>query len=101
MSVAKSNEAIKQVTYLAAALKAPRITEAAARLADQARDVGWTQEDYLAAVLEREVSARTPPALGCGSARLGFLQSRPLWASTSMPNQRHANKSEPWPRGAS
>ena len=53
-----STEAVKQITYLATALKAPRITEAAARLADQARDAGWTHEDYLAAVLEREVSAR-------------------------------------------
>ena len=53
-----STETVKQITYLAAALKAPRITEAAARLADQARDAGWTHEDYLAAVLEREVSAR-------------------------------------------
>ena len=52
------SDAVKQIHYLAAALKAPRITEAAARLADQARDVGWTHEDYLAAVLEREVSAR-------------------------------------------
>jgi DNA replication protein DnaC len=51
-------DAVKQITYLAAALKAPRITEAATRLADQARDAGWTHEDYLAAVLEREVSAR-------------------------------------------
>jgi hypothetical protein len=33
-------EALKQLTYLAAALKAPRITEAAARLADHARDAG-------------------------------------------------------------
>jgi DNA replication protein DnaC len=53
-----ATEATKQIVYLAAALKAPRITEAAARLADQARDAGWTYEDYLAAVLEREVSAR-------------------------------------------
>jgi DNA replication protein DnaC len=51
-------DSVKQITYLAAALKAPRITEAASRLADQARDAGWTHEDYLAAVLEREVSAR-------------------------------------------
>jgi DNA replication protein DnaC len=43
---------------LAATLKAPRITESAARLADHARDAGWTHEDYLAAVLEREVAAR-------------------------------------------
>lgn len=58
MAGAKTPEAVKQITYLASALKAPRITEAAARLADQARDAGWSFEDYLAAVLEREVSAR-------------------------------------------
>jgi DNA replication protein DnaC len=51
-------ETVKQIHYLAAALKAPRIGQAAARLADQARDAGWTHEDYLAAVLEREVAAR-------------------------------------------
>ena len=51
-------DTVKQIHYLAASLKAPRITEAAARLADQARDAGWTHEDYLAAVLEREVAAR-------------------------------------------
>ena len=53
-----STEALKQLTYLAAALKAPRITESAGRLADHARDAGWTHEEYLAAVLDREVSAR-------------------------------------------
>ena len=51
-------DTLKQITHLAAALKAPRITEAAARLADHARDAGWTHEDYLAAVLDREVAAR-------------------------------------------
>src|SRR6186713_1554667 len=58
MSPTKNSESIKQVTYLATALKAPRIVEAAERLADQARNAAWTHEDYLAAVLEREVSAR-------------------------------------------
>jgi DNA replication protein DnaC len=53
-----ASETAKQINYLAAALKAPRITEAAARLAEQARSAGWTHEDYLAAVLEREVSVR-------------------------------------------
>ena len=48
----------KQIEYLTRALKAPRIREAAARLADQARDAGWSHEEYLAAVLDREVSAR-------------------------------------------
>ena len=54
----EGSEALKQVTYLASALKAPRITEAAGRLADHARDAGWTHEEYLAAVLDREVAAR-------------------------------------------
>ena len=61
MAAKMTNEAAqtrKQLTYLASALKAPRITEAAARLADHARDVGWTHEEYLAAVLDREVAAR-------------------------------------------
>jgi len=49
---------VKQLTYLAGSLKAPRILEAAGRLAEQARAAGWSFEDYLAAVLEREVSAR-------------------------------------------
>ncbi|HEX3899467.1 MAG TPA: IS21-like element helper ATPase IstB, partial [Mycobacteriales bacterium] len=44
--------------YLSRALKAPRIREAAARLAEQARADGWSHEDYLAAVLDREVAAR-------------------------------------------
>lgn len=38
--------------------KAPRIRESAARLAEQVRSDGWSQEDYLAAVLSREVTAR-------------------------------------------
>ena len=57
----KQTESVKQITYLAGALKAPRITEAAGRMADQARDAGWSFEDNLAAVLEREESARSCP----------------------------------------
>jgi DNA replication protein DnaC len=59
MTAAKTRrDAVKEITDLAAALKAPRIIEAATRLADLARDAGWTHEDCLAAVLEREVSVR-------------------------------------------
>jgi DNA replication protein DnaC len=53
-----AKETAKQIEYLSRALKAPRIREAATRLADQARDASWTHEEYLAAVLSREVSAR-------------------------------------------
>ena len=52
------NDTISQIEYYARAMKAPRIADAAARLADQARDASWTHEQYLAAVLSREVSAR-------------------------------------------
>src|SRR6202167_1623506 len=76
MAEAKTSESTKQLVYLSSALKAPRITEAAGRLADQARDAGWSYEDYLAAVLEREVSARNASgaqlrikAAGCASPK--------------------------------
>jgi DNA replication protein DnaC len=71
MSAAPS-EAVKQIHYLAAALKTPRISQAAARLADQARDAGWSYEDYLAAVLEREVSARDASGANLRIRAAGF-----------------------------
>src|SRR3954453_7211137 len=56
----EATEALKQLTYLAAALKAPRITEAAGRLAAHARDAGWTHAEDLAGGLAREGAAGTP-----------------------------------------
>ncbi len=44
-----SADRIKQIEFLARALKAPRIRDFASRLADQARDAGWTHEEYKAA----------------------------------------------------
>jgi DNA replication protein DnaC len=69
---ASTAESVKQLHYLASALKAPRITEAAERLADQARDAGWSFEDYLAAVLEREVSARNASGARLRIRAVGF-----------------------------
>src|SRR3954449_4683834 len=73
-----ATEALKQLTYLAAALKAPRITEAAARLADHARDAGWTHEDYLAAVLDREVAARNASGAELRIRAAGFPARKTL-----------------------
>ena len=88
------SDAVKQIHYLAAALKAPRITEAAARLADQARDAGWTHEDYLAAVLEREVSARNASgAAATHPLRPGSRPARPSTTSTGTTNPPSVNKS--------
>ena len=72
MATAKTTETAKQLAYLSGALKAPRILESAGRLADQARDAGWSFEDYLAAVLEREVSARNASGAELRIRHAGF-----------------------------
>ena len=77
-NITGGGEAIKQVHYLAAALKAPRITESAARLADHARDSGWTHEEYLAAVLDREVAARNASGAQLRIRAAGFPATKTL-----------------------
>src|SRR6476659_1374737 len=47
-----------EIAFLTRALKAPTLRESVARLADRARAESWTHEEYLAACLQREVSAR-------------------------------------------
>jgi DNA replication protein DnaC len=78
MAEAKTSESTKQIIYLSSALKASRITEAAGRLADQARDAGWSYEDYLAAVLEREVSARNASGAQLRIKAAGFPAAKTL-----------------------
>ena len=78
MAAKTPTDAVKQIHYLAAALKAPRITESAIRLADQARDASWTHEDYLAAVLEREVSARNASGAQLRIKAAGFPATKTL-----------------------
>ena len=73
-----ASQALKQLTYLASALKAPRITEAAARLADHARDTGWTHEEYLAAVLDREVAARNASGAQLRIRAAGFAAPKSI-----------------------
>jgi len=46
------------VAFAARALKIPTVAATYAQLADQARDAGWTHEEYLAAVLDRQVVSR-------------------------------------------
>ncbi|WP_276615334.1 IS21-like element helper ATPase IstB [Gordonia sp. ABSL49_1] len=47
-----------QMEFLTRALKTPTIRRCWAELADRARDEGWSHEQYLAAILERQVSER-------------------------------------------
>jgi DNA replication protein DnaC len=50
--------ASSEVAYLARALKAPRVAQLAASLAEQARAEGWDYEQYLVQVLQEEVASR-------------------------------------------
>ena len=47
-----------EVAFLARELKAPVIAETFTALGDQAREQGWSHEEYLAAVLGRQVASR-------------------------------------------
>ena len=79
MSAANDATAIsKQIDYLARALKAPRIREVATRLGDQARDAGWTHEEYLAAVLDREVAARDASGARLRIRAAGFVATKTI-----------------------
>jgi DNA replication protein DnaC len=57
-SRAPSRDLASELAFLTRALKAPALREAVPRLADRARSEGWSHEEYLAAFLQREVSAR-------------------------------------------
>lgn len=47
-----------ELEYLTRALQAPTLRESVERLAERAREESWTHEEFLAACLQREVSAR-------------------------------------------
>jgi DNA replication protein DnaC len=51
-------QTLSEIAYLTRALKAPTLRDSVTRLADRARAENWTYEQYLAACLQREVSAR-------------------------------------------
>jgi DNA replication protein DnaC len=53
-----SRDVTSELEFLTRALKAPTLRESVARLAERAREESWTHEEFLAACLQREVSAR-------------------------------------------
>jgi DNA replication protein DnaC len=53
-----TRDVTSELAYLTRALKAPSLREAVDRLAERARAESWTHEEFLAACLAREVSAR-------------------------------------------
>ena len=73
-----AEDPLKAVLHYARVLKAPRIRDSAARLADQARDGGWSHEEYLAAVLSREVAAREASGAAIRIRSAGFPTRKSL-----------------------
>lgn len=70
-----SRDVTAELAYLTRALKAPTLREAVDRLADRARSETWTYEEFLAACLQREVSARESHG-GEGRIRAARFPSR-------------------------
>jgi len=58
-----AHETSSAVHFSARALRLPIVAESFERLAEQAREETWTHEQYLAAVLDRQVSARESAAV--------------------------------------
>lgn len=79
-----AEDPIKAVCHYAQALKAPRIRESAARLAEQARDGGWSHEEYLAAVLSREVAAREASGGPIRIRSAGLFRGLLHWSNTRL-----------------
>ncbi len=53
-----SKDTTAELEYLTRALKAPTLRDSITRMAERAREASWTHEEFLAACLQREVSAR-------------------------------------------
>ncbi|AMO62350.1 putative transposase [Mycolicibacterium phlei] len=70
-----SRDVSAELAYLTRALKAPTLREAVERLAERARTETWSYEEFLAACLQREVSARESHG-GEGRIRAARFPSR-------------------------
>src|SRR5271163_1918762 len=70
-----SRDVTAELAYLTRALKAPTLREAVDRLAERARAETWSYEEFLAACLQREVSARESHG-GEGRIRAARFPSR-------------------------
>jgi DNA replication protein DnaC len=55
---APARDLTAEIAFLTRALKAPTLRDCVHRLANRAREQGWSHEEFLVACLQREVSAR-------------------------------------------
>ena len=76
-SATTSGDVGSQIAYLARALKTPTIGRVAGDLATTARDSNWSHEEYLAAVLARQVADReaSGAAIRMGAAHFPAIKT--------------------------
>ena len=74
-TTAAGRDVTAELAYLTRALKAPTLRQAVERLAERARAESWSYEEFLAACLQREVSARESHG-GEGRIRAARFPSR-------------------------
>lgn len=72
-----------ELSHISKVLKAPRIRATYFETAEQAREDGWSFEEYLAAVLSVEASARQESGANARIKRAGFPRRRRLKNSIS------------------
>ncbi len=72
---AAGRDVAAELAFLTRALKAPTLRESVTRLAERARSESWSHEEFLAACLQREVSAREAHG-GEGRIRAARLPAR-------------------------
>lgn len=90
MRAAKTTpESDKQIHHLATALKAPGSPGLRSVGATHARDAGSTHEDYLAIVLEREVSAHSASGADLRIRAAGFQARKTLEDFEAQPSIRN------------
>ena len=77
-TISGQRELMSTMAYLARVLKTPTIGRCWEELANQARDQGWSHEDYLATVLQRQVADREANGTALRIAGAHFPQIKTL-----------------------
>jgi DNA replication protein DnaC len=77
-TISGQRELVSTMAYLARVLKTPTIGRCWEELAIQARDQGWSHEDYLATVLQRQVADREANGTALRIAGAHFPQVKTL-----------------------
>jgi DNA replication protein DnaC len=87
-AAAQAKDITGEVTFLARELKTPVIAQTFTELGDQARAEGWSHEEYLAAVLGRQVASRASNGtrMRISSARFPQIKTLEDFSFTHLPS---------------